>query len=475
MMYFWLLIPFAYKRMLAWMGRLHAARNRAGLAILFMIPLFWQVAIRPAKAQSMNSKLMPKVNEYYVSASGNDWTGNGSQRRPWKTLCKADASVKLGPNGTIIHVGAGQYTDDQQGSCWNSGGADMITAQNGTAAHRIIWQSDTLYGAQFNGEWLVKGNYVDIAGFEFDGSVKDVTGLIIGCCGGAANPNVGNFVHVYKNRFQNLAKGCYPTGTGSSAIVVSLRSHDFVFDSNVVNNVGNWAGGCSGDPGTGAHGIYIAGWRATVTNNLISGAAGYGIHAYHNSCQQDISNNTVVHNYTGGILLSAGPESGEDCNGNADFSTVNNNLVIRNGFGCGVKAAPGQGGIPDGIVIYNTSSIPHTKFSNNYLAGNFSSGCDQNNNRILLRCDPKGCPVPNAILSGNIARDGNDTSGLVKNYKDDATLGDYHLVSGSPLIHAGTGGNCAPSPGISPCIPAVDFDGVPRQGSAVDIGAHQFF
>ena len=37
------------------------------------------------------------------------------------------------PNGIIIHVGAGQYTDDQQGSYWNSGGGYVITAQNGTA------------------------------------------------------------------------------------------------------------------------------------------------------------------------------------------------------------------------------------------------------------------------------------------------------------------------------------------------------
>ena len=433
------------------------------------------ISIRPSGAMSMNSKPVPKVNEYYVSPSGNDGTGNGSQHRPWKTLCKADASAQLGPNGTIIHIGVGQYTDDQQGRCWNSSAGIMMTTQNGTATQRIIWHSDTLYGAQFNGEWLVDSNYVDITGFEFNGSVKDVTGLIIGCCGGADNPNVGNFVHVYKNRFENLAKGCHPSGTGPAAVQLNTRSHDFLFDSNVVNNVGHWAGGCSGSINAGAHGVYIAGWRATVTNNLISGAAAYGIHAYHNSCQQNISNNTVVHNYVGGILLSAGPESGESCNGAADYSTVNNNLVIRNGFGCGVKAPPGQGGIPDGIVLYNTGSIPHTKVSNNYLAGNFSSGCsDQNNNRILLRCDPRGCGALDPFLSGNIERNGSDTSGLVKNYNDDVTLGDYHPVPGSPLIGAGSAGNCTVSPGISSCIPALDFDGVSRQGSTIDIGAHQF-
>jgi hypothetical protein len=456
------------------MGPHYARPNRICFVILFMIPFCWQALIGPPKTRSMNSKPALKLNEYYVSTTGNDQTGNGSQRKPWKTLCKADASLKLGPNGTIIHVGAGQYTDDQQGRCWNSGGI-IITTQDGTATQRIVWRSDTLYGAQFNGEWLVKSNYVDITGFEFNGSVKDVTGLLIGCCGGANNPNVGNFVHVYKNRFENLAKGCYPSGTGGAAVSLAMLSHDFVFDSNIVNNVGHWAGGCTGSINAGAHGVYISGWRATVTNNLISGVAAYGIHAYHNSCQQNISNNTVVHNYVGGILLSAGPESGESCDGNSDYSTVNNNLVIRNGFGCGVKAPPGQGGIPSGIVLYNTGSIPHTKVSNNYLAGNFSSGCsDQNNNRILLRCDPRGCGGLDPSLSGNIAQNGGDTSVLVKNYNDEVTLGDYHPVPGSPLISAGTAGNCAVSPGISTCIPALDFDGVARQGSTIDIGAYQF-
>jgi len=454
-------------------------RNHHGLAVVW---LCLQMGIQvsgafgtPQEAERVNSGTANRVREYYVSPVGNDKTGNGSSRRPWKTLCKADRSLQLGPGGTIVHVAAGQYTDDQQSSCWNASGGEMITSHNGNPSQRIVWQSDTLYGAQFNGEWLVESNYVDITGFEFNGSVKDVTGLIIGCCGGSDNPNVGNFVRVYKNRFEHLAKGCYPSGVGSSAVQLDNRSHDLVFDSNLVNDVGHWAGGCPGDPGTGAHGLYVAGWRATVTNNLISGVAGYGIHAYHNSCQQDIANNTVVHNYTGGILLSAGPQSGEDCHNAADYSVVNNNFVIRNGFGCGVKAPPGQGGIPSGIVIYNTNSIPNSKVSNNYLVGNFNPGCkNQDNNRVLLSCDPRGCTLPNPVLSGNVARNGNDTSGLVIKYNDDVTLGDFHPVPGSPLISAGTAGNCPVLLGIAICIPEHDFSGMARQGLAVDVGAQQF-
>ncbi|HXX13340.1 MAG TPA: choice-of-anchor Q domain-containing protein [Candidatus Eremiobacteraceae bacterium] len=123
-------------------------------------------------------------------------------------------------------------------------------------------------------------------------------------------------------------------------------------------------------------------------------------------------------------------------------------------------------------MIYDTGAIPHSNVANNYLVGNFSQTCsDQNNNSILLDCDTSACTVPNPVLIGNLARNGNDTSGLVIDYADEVTSGNYQPLAGSPLIDAGTDGNCAVSPGISPCIPLFDFDGIERQESTEDIGA----
>jgi len=61
------------------------------------------------------------------------------------------------------------------------------------------------------------------------------------------------------------------------------------------------------------------------------------------------------------------------------------------------------------------------------------------------------------------------------NYQDDGS-GDYHLVSGSPAISAGTLTSatvCAASPGISPCVPTTDFSGKTRT-TRIDIGAYEF-
>lgn len=46
---------------------------------------------------------------YYISTTGNDSTGNGSQSSPWKTLSKAVSSVTT--LGDTIHVNAGTYTE----------------------------------------------------------------------------------------------------------------------------------------------------------------------------------------------------------------------------------------------------------------------------------------------------------------------------------------------------------------------------
>ena len=78
--------------------------------------------------------------------------------------------------------------------------------------------------------------------------------------------------------------------------LTSASSTSGLVDSNVVNNIGV-PGGCSGQAGSGPHGIYIAGYHYQVTNNLVSNAEGYGIHSYHDACESNISNNTVVHNY----------------------------------------------------------------------------------------------------------------------------------------------------------------------------------
>ena len=52
---------------------------------------------------------------YYVSKSGNDTTGDGSQGNPWLTVQKAYSTVSTA-GGHTINVGAGTYAENTSGT-----------------------------------------------------------------------------------------------------------------------------------------------------------------------------------------------------------------------------------------------------------------------------------------------------------------------------------------------------------------------
>jgi parallel beta-helix repeat protein len=219
-------------------------------------------------------------------------------------------------------------------------------------------------------------------------------------------------------------------------------------DSNIILRAGHW-GGCSSTGGSGAHGLYIAGYHGTVTNNQVSNVAGYGIELYHNPCQNVISNNTIFHNYTGGIQM-AGPADGlSPCasTGN-DYGAVHNNLVVRNAFGATL------GGTPHAHygIIFGTSGLgSHNKAYNNFLAANITDGGGQMNSIFVS----SGVPAP--VQGGNLSQ--SSTTGIFVNYQDDGS-GDYHLIAGSLAAGAGVATSstvCASSPGMSPCVPNTDI------------------
>lgn len=56
--------------------------------------------------------VIANATTYYVSTTGNDGTGKGTQAAPWKTLYKA--TITVNSIGDIIHVNTGTYTETQQ-------------------------------------------------------------------------------------------------------------------------------------------------------------------------------------------------------------------------------------------------------------------------------------------------------------------------------------------------------------------------
>ncbi len=401
--------------------------------------------LSPASAQAF--KAPPSANQYWISASGSD-SNAGSRAHPWASLQNAASSLKLGSGGTVVHVEPGTYTISQT----------VTTTASGTPTQRITYVSDTTWGAKISCTmqnancWVQTGDYVDVIGFDLTGAGAS-NGLLIGVFP-PSTMGYAQFNHVVSNRFHDIGLTC--AVNGNSAVEEGYATHDLLFQGNVINNTGQ-KGGCP-NGGTSAHGLYLAGYHSSVFNNLISNAAGAGISLYHDPCQSAISNNTVFHNYTQGIQVAGNPDNKWSGCADDDYNTINNNLVVRNGYGCDVFTYNRHGA--DGIQFHGADGA-HNTANNNYMADNFDSHCQNANNSIATS-------GTRPVESQNI---GTTTyTNLFVNYRDDGS-GDYHLAAGSPAVGVGTTASCASSPGVTPCEPATDFDGNPRS-SPYDVGAY---
>lgn len=439
------------------------------------------------------------VNTFYVDpVNGKDANNGTSQATAWKTICKANSAATLGTNGTLINLLPGTFTLSAQGSCVNSNINSPVLTLNGTSTQRVVWQCvndprSSPNSCIFNGgnasNLYIYSNYSDFIQLE-------ITGATIDFGDNVPTPTYGNNDSLQKSYIHDMYNSCpQPSGQGG-AVYAGWTSTNGIADSNIVNNIGVM-GNCPNTGASGQHGIYIAGYHWQVTNNLVSNASGYGIHSYHDACENNITNNTVVHNYTGGLLLSAGPNTSYGCTTNGgNRYTVDNNVSIYNSWGCGVVAPGSTAAIQGGMIVYNTGSGSVNNVGyNNYLISNWTStgsrGCTNSagtNNSFVYDCDSGSCP--NGQFAGDPGTTFSSTTvpsnGFVSPCST-STLGstacnvipvarggswDWHIISGGPFDGAG-GSGCSGSPGYtSPCVPTYDAAGVTRTLPS-SVGAYQ--
>ncbi|MFC3798249.1 choice-of-anchor Q domain-containing protein [Cohnella sp. GCM10012308] len=355
------------------------------------------------------------VPDIYVSPSGSNTMGDGSEGAPYATILKASQEAEP---GTTVHVKAGTYAGAFITDTDGEPGNPIRYVSEGAKLVPIAADSDGITDPE--GIWENRGWYVEIDGFEVDGTGKTAppNGIM----------NQGSYVEVKNNYIHNIANvstmGC--SGKGGAGINIldyyqdnpssPVRMTGTKVFNNIVRDVG--VGTCNK-----YHGIYIS-TSASVYNNVAYDISGAGIHLYHDAYDVDIVNNTVAAS-TFGVVVSSNAGSHYHWPSQVvDYVNVINNIFYDTSYG-----------------IYEYDQVgTHNEYYNNLV----------NTSSI----------APITLLNGNTHSGTVTTAPGFVNY----AARDFHLASGSNAINAGT----------STLAPATDLEGNSRPSTAVDIGAYEF-
>jgi hypothetical protein len=264
----------------------------------------------------------------YVSPSGSD-SNAGTASAPFRTLSRAASAARA---STTVYVAPGTY----------NGG--FKTSASGTASARIYYVSTTKWGARIvpsgsaNFAWDNRGNYVDIIGFQVDGTGGPWKNGIYN--GGSYDVIRGNWVH-------HIAKNVACNGSGGSAINLDHYYYGVQSDAigNLVHDIG--PAGCSF-----IQGIYMS-TSGSIKNNVVYRVAEAAIHLWHDATNVIITNNTVTASHTG-IIVGGGDFY--HVSGPSDYNRVNNNIVYDNAMGISEQGRTGPHNTYRNNLVYQNAS-----------------------------------------------------------------------------------------------------------------------
>jgi hypothetical protein len=347
--------------------------------------------------------------DLYVSPNGSD-SNSGSQSAPFRSILAASQAAQA---GTTVHVAAGTY----------DGG--LTTTASGTASAHIIYVSDTPFGAKIVGAgtasnacgWWNKGNYVDIKGFEIDGSGSQATSWRCGFYGtGSYSTFQSNKVHDILTDSTAFANA---SANGAGGAGAEMDNYAGAVNGSLIGNI-IYNIGPSGVTSSLVHGIYEI-MSGTVANNIVYNVVGGGIQLWHGAIDMQIVNNTVDNARDGGINVGSGDSGSSSTTG--DYITVANNIVTNSGWGISESGTTGRNNLYVDNLSYNN---PHWDIK-----------------------------LQNGLVdTGTVKADPNFAN---------AAAADYHLQSSSPAIGAGS----------ASYDPSTDLDGKPRSTTAPSIGAYE--
>ena len=503
------------------------------LIILSIFPFSRATAVdnflptKPAIAEVVEGQ-----NYFVDGVNGSDANSGLSRVQAWRTIQKAVDSVLP---GDFIYVGAGTYHEAINFS--RSGEAEkpitlkpynqdivIINGGNSSTIHDVIgtqywiidgftlegqasyiikfdaWGCDgscrgthywTIKNCKILGPVLIYGSFNTIEGNEIDGRTNNGDGNGIREHFEVSHHNLyrSNFIHHFSSR------GLWSMN----------RTHDSVFDNNIVQEIGTSTSGQCID----ADGFGTVEWRHTITGNKLSQCGENGV-ALENVFDSVVTNNIIhdigqqaiiVINY-GWTIPSPGEKKCEvggennqygdvdgnnDCEGNITRNRIVQNIIYRGGTNGGIRILHAGGvsllgnlvafGSGKGIVLDSGAQYcPQTVIQGNILAKNYRSQIlvwdttsltsdDHNLFFITNSRDAYEVNLMRYSLSEYQSLSNKGQASLLGDPKfTNPTNDDFHPLNGSPSIDKGI------DYGIT-----FDLDGYARpQALGFDIGPYEF-
>jgi hypothetical protein len=377
-----------------------------------------------AQAHAWESIGADTRTKIYVDASSAGAREDGSEAYPYKTLAAAAKAVRSASTTVYVKPGTyeGGFTTSANGSAASVGGYDG----------NIYWVSTLRWGARIvpgsartkdsdsTTAWTNTGDYVQIAGFEVDGSLS----------ADAAYDNWRQGIYtsgghsVVRDTYVHDIARWFSCSSGKGGAGINLDASP---SGGIADAIGNWVRDV-GQPGAGCNrfqGIYVSSSGNVVNNVVYRAYMGAAIHLYHEATAVKVINNTVAASNIG-IVVGTGEYRG----GAVEHkdTMVFNNIAYDNYIG--VQEYVGRGGIM-GINYYKNNLV--TKNSRDW-------------DKMI-----------NAVTGTQLA------DPAFVDYTKTQLLPNFHLAATSGAIGKGTTSNAHPA----------DFDGRPRAPDGSCIGAYE--
>lgn len=283
---------------------------------------------------------------YYVSTTGSNTSGNGTQNNPWRTITFALTQVDTLTNQTkTIFVNSGTYSRATNGEEFPLNLVNNLLLLGAVAGNTILDASiNEFEGVNRRVINCINVSSVKIENFTVTGGIAFLDSLGNYPIGGGLYISNSDNIKITNNIItENQATDGTGYGADAGGIAVETSNRILITDNEVSNNL-SIGDGCNGG------GIYVRSSRVLIRDNIIKenntwglfGSAGGGISVWNWEDTTYIVNNTVISNEAsvlgGGIYFSS--------RGIIARNTINENIVgaesfqIGNGGGLVVNYQP---------------------------------------------------------------------------------------------------------------------------------------